>query len=242
MWAGTRSNTFGGCTCVITQPIKSVGTLWRCHHFSDELAFLSADTGLITHLAGKKNVNFLAFLQKVLLLAHSKMRPNTSAATSVLLGIVVVVLSIAKPVCLGFSPPSAFGPRTTHYLASTKTKEPTTKEVTEEDGVNDDDRISELDARVLQSMLRDDKLDLGIEQNMRKLLERGIAPKSAPKVPKDTQQQQDNDEEGEYASQILKVKSDWSTPQTRIPRLTLVCVFFWYIDADRLGFVAVVQG
>ena len=44
VWAGTRSNTFGGCTCVITQPIKSVGTLWRCHHFSDELAFLSADT------------------------------------------------------------------------------------------------------------------------------------------------------------------------------------------------------
>ena len=38
----------------------------------------------------------------------------------------------------------------------------------------EDDLLSEMDARVLQSMLRDNKLDLEQTSNMKKLLERGI--------------------------------------------------------------------
>lgn len=75
-----------------------------------------------------------------------------------------------------------------------------------------DDQISEMDARVLQSMLRDNKLDLEQEYNMKKLLERGIRKDEA------------SDEEGEdsessaktasadgeeaYSSQVIKTLAD----------------------------------
>ena len=73
----------------------------------------------------------------------------------------------------------------------------------EEEGGDDDNRLSDLDARVLQTMLRDDKLDLSTEQNMKKLLERGVAPKEAPSFEKEERKEEEAD--GPYASRVLKV-------------------------------------
>ena len=73
---------------------------------------------------------------------------------------------------------------------------------------DEDDRLSSLDARVLQSMLRDDdKLDLGTEQNMKKLLERGVAPKNAPTFEQPVDPNGGDDDDGEYASKVLKVRT-----------------------------------
>ena len=62
--------------------------------------------------------------------------------------------------------------------------------------------LSDLDARVLKAMLQEDKLDLSQEANMRKLLERGVAPKSAP-IPETKQGQEESD--SVYASTLFKV-------------------------------------
>jgi hypothetical protein len=67
--------------------------------------------------------------------------------------------------------------------------------------------LSELDARVLKSMLQEDKLDLSEEANLKKLLERGVAPKSAP-IPETKQEDNDNND-SPYASTLFKVR-DWS--------------------------------
>ena len=60
-----------------------------------------------------------------------------------------------------------------------------------------------MDARILQSMLRDNKLDLEQNQNMKKLLERGI--KKDEKL-NDLQNNDDevDDDETQYSSQVIK--------------------------------------
>lgn len=75
-----------------------------------------------------------------------------------------------------------------------------------------DDRISETDARVLQSMLRDNKLDLEQTSNMKKLLERGIR--------KDNEDEDEDEEDGDdkatekpkkeetYSSEVIKTLAD----------------------------------
>jgi len=72
---------------------------------------------------------------------------------------------------------------------------------------DDDDLISEMDARVLQSMLRDNKLDLEQSSNMKKLLERGVR-KDKDDDEDDEQEKKkkdknDDDDDG-YSSQVLK--------------------------------------
>lgn len=62
--------------------------------------------------------------------------------------------------------------------------------------------LSELDARILKEMLQDDKLDLQQEANMKKLLERGVAPKSAPSL--ETPDPDDN-EVSPFSSTVFKV-------------------------------------
>ena len=72
---------------------------------------------------------------------------------------------------------------------------------------DDDDQLSDIDARVLQSMLRDDKLDLGTEENMKKLLERGVTAKTTPRFEtSDAETKLPDDSDSPYASQILKVR------------------------------------
>ena len=64
-----------------------------------------------------------------------------------------------------------------------------------------------MDARILQSMLRDNKLDLEQNQNMKKLLERGI--KKDEKL-NDLQNNDDevDDDETPYSSQVIKKLAD----------------------------------
>jgi hypothetical protein len=70
----------------------------------------------------------------------------------------------------------------------------------------EDPLISELDARVLRSMLQDqDKLDLGQEENMRRLLERGVGPKTAQPLPRQDLNAHEEDD-SEYSSQVFKVR------------------------------------
>ncbi|KAG7363774.1 ion transport protein [Nitzschia inconspicua] len=74
---------------------------------------------------------------------------------------------------------------------------------------DDDDLLSDLDARVLRSMLQDsaNKLDLQQEENMKKLLERGIKSKQkveSPTTVKDTEKE----EESAYSSQVIKTLAD----------------------------------
>jgi hypothetical protein len=74
-------------------------------------------------------------------------------------------------------------------------------------GKNPDDEplLTDLDSRVLQKMLQEnDKLDLRQEANLKKLLERAVAPKTADpymNIPTD-----DNDN-GPYSSSLFKVSS-----------------------------------
>lgn len=82
-----------------------------------------------------------------------------------------------------------------HHKVTTP-PEPTTKDASNEE-------LSDLDARVLKSMLQDDKLDLKQEENMRKLLERGVAPKSAPSFEKPAPS--DEQDDSEFSSQLFKV-------------------------------------
>ncbi|KAL3930596.1 MAG: hypothetical protein SGBAC_011696 [Bacillariaceae sp.] len=69
--------------------------------------------------------------------------------------------------------------------------------------ISDDDAVlSEMDARVLQEMLRDsDKLDLQAEKNMKDLLDRGI--KAKERVSDEGAQQQDG-EDSEFKSEVLQ--------------------------------------
>jgi hypothetical protein len=79
---------------------------------------------------------------------------------------------------------------------------------TQQDDVNGQEKpepLSDLDARVLKSMLQDDKLDLKKEENMRKLLERGVAPKSAPTV-ETTTKQEENESDSDFSSTLFKVR------------------------------------
>lgn len=64
------------------------------------------------------------------------------------------------------------------------------------------EELSDLDARVLRSMLQDDKLDLKQEANMKKLLERGVAPKSAPSFEKEPEEK---DDDSAFSSTLFKV-------------------------------------
>jgi hypothetical protein len=69
----------------------------------------------------------------------------------------------------------------------------------------EEEPLSDLDARVLKEMLGNDKLDLTEEENMKKLLERGVAPKSAPSFQK--KEPNDNTDTSPYASTVLKVRT-----------------------------------
>ena len=62
--------------------------------------------------------------------------------------------------------------------------------------------LSELDARVLQSILNEDNLDLTTEENMKKLLERGIK-----KETKQTSPPNYDDTDSEFSSTVLKVSN-----------------------------------
>lgn len=78
---------------------------------------------------------------------------------------------------------------------------------------NDDDDdsavLSELDARVLQSFLQEDKLDLKQEKNMKKLLERGIASKKSPTVPVTPKEEEDSKSDSTtYSSTVIKTLAD----------------------------------
>ena len=70
-----------------------------------------------------------------------------------------------------------------------------------------DDRISEMDARILQSMLRDNKLDLEQEANMKKLLERGIRKDNEDEEETSAEEEQEEEEEN-YSSQVIKTLAD----------------------------------
>mmetsp|Transcript_12276 Transcript_12276/g.25333 ORF Transcript_12276/g.25333 Transcript_12276/m.25333 type:complete len:697 (+) Transcript_12276:56-2146(+) len=69
-----------------------------------------------------------------------------------------------------------------------------------------DDRISEMDARILQTMLRDNKLDLEQTSNMKKLLERGIRKDSEDEDEKPFEKKEE--EEEAYSSQAIKTLAD----------------------------------
>ncbi len=69
----------------------------------------------------------------------------------------------------------------------------------------EDDRISEMDARILQSMLRDNKLDLEQEVNMKKLLERGIRKDNEDEEETSVEEEK---EEVPYSSQVIKTLAD----------------------------------
>mmetsp|Transcript_24002 Transcript_24002/g.26783 ORF Transcript_24002/g.26783 Transcript_24002/m.26783 type:complete len:762 (+) Transcript_24002:241-2526(+) len=70
----------------------------------------------------------------------------------------------------------------------------------------DEDLISEMDARILQSMLRDNKLDLEQTSNMKKLLERGIKKDEKEiKEEEDLKKKQAEEEDTtEYSSEAIK--------------------------------------
>lgn len=76
---------------------------------------------------------------------------------------------------------------------------------------NDEDLISEMDARVLQSMLRDNKLDLEQTSNMKKLLERGVRKDKDFEDLDELRNKQDEEkkpEEETYSSQVIKTLAD----------------------------------
>ena len=75
----------------------------------------------------------------------------------------------------------------------------------EEDEEDEDALLTDLDARVLQSMLADDKLNLDQEDNMKKLLERGIKSTTPSN---DEQNKAKEEESSPYASQVLKTLGD----------------------------------
>lgn len=78
----------------------------------------------------------------------------------------------------------------------------------------DDDLLSDIDARVLRSLLQDaDKLNLQQEENMKKLLERGVSSKAKVEPPKDKAYTNEGDgsvkaTEVPYSSQVLQTLAD----------------------------------
>ena len=72
----------------------------------------------------------------------------------------------------------------------------------------EEDLISETDARVLQSMLRDsNKLDLEQASNMKKLLERGVK-KDEDDEGSEKEKEVEDDEDTTYSSQVIKTLAD----------------------------------
>ncbi|VEU40238.1 unnamed protein product [Pseudo-nitzschia multistriata] len=75
-------------------------------------------------------------------------------------------------------------------------------------GGEDEDLISEMDARILQSMLRDNKLDLEQTSNMKKLLERGVRKdkdfESIKELQERQKQEQKEEEDDTYSSEVIK--------------------------------------
>ncbi|CAB9508526.1 Putative mitochondrial carrier protein PET8 [Seminavis robusta] len=68
----------------------------------------------------------------------------------------------------------------------------------------EEEKLSEMDARVLQSLLQDsEKLNLKTEESMKKLLERGVVSKDVPQAPK-----KETDDDSEFSSEVLKTFSD----------------------------------
>ena len=71
-----------------------------------------------------------------------------------------------------------------------------------------EESLSDMDARVLQSMLQDSqKLDLETEESMKKLLERGVVSKEVPEAPKGSDSTSSNSD-SEFSSAALKTLSD----------------------------------
>mmetsp|Transcript_7239 Transcript_7239/g.10225 ORF Transcript_7239/g.10225 Transcript_7239/m.10225 type:complete len:847 (+) Transcript_7239:45-2585(+) len=85
-----------------------------------------------------------------------------------------------------------------HFLAAKDTVEEKANNGGEEEG------LSDLDARVLQSMLAEDKLDLNTEENLKKLLDRGVAPKRPESAPK----KKDKETDSEFSSTIFQTLTD----------------------------------
>mmetsp|Transcript_16470 Transcript_16470/g.25612 ORF Transcript_16470/g.25612 Transcript_16470/m.25612 type:complete len:866 (+) Transcript_16470:176-2773(+) len=69
----------------------------------------------------------------------------------------------------------------------------------------DEEELSDLDARVLQSMLSEDKLDLNTEENLKKLLDRGVAPKKPTSVGKSPQT---DEKDSPFSSTIFQTLTD----------------------------------
>jgi len=128
--------------------------------------------------------------------------------------------SVAVVLVVGASLSSAFPPtskRPSSLLSSERSSSGTTclvlrseKSTTTEK--EKDDQISEMDARILQSMLRDNKLDLEQTSNMKKLLERGIRKDNEDddvKAASDGNNNNKKEEEEEaYSSQVIKTLAD----------------------------------
>ncbi len=101
-----------------------------------------------------------------------------------------------------------------HVLFSSS-KDTTSAQINDNDDNNinnndDEAYISDIDARVLQSMLQDEKLNLQEEQNMKRLLERGIKSKDpvAQEAKKRAKEETVTNVETEYSSQFLKTLGD----------------------------------
>ncbi len=72
------------------------------------------------------------------------------------------------------------------------------------------EKLSDLDARVLQSLLQDENLDLKSEQNLKKMLERGVKRKETPNntsTNSDTNAQS-SEKDSEFSSTFFKVVND----------------------------------
>ncbi len=69
------------------------------------------------------------------------------------------------------------------------------------------EKLSDLDARVLQSLLEDENLDLKSEQNLKKMLERGVKKKETPNTNSNSNAQSP-DKESEFSSTFFKVVND----------------------------------
>jgi hypothetical protein len=96
-------------------------------------------------------------------------------------------------------------------LRSSGSVETTTSLYATTDKEKEDDLISEMDARILQSMLRDNKLDLEQTSNMKKLLERGIRKEEEDGDDEKSfaeRKKEENAEDDTYSSQVIKTLAD----------------------------------
>lgn len=108
--------------------------------------------------------------------------------------------------CVTFSANGFVSPTTTcrHAYLSTSTTRLYSSTETKEKAVElKEEPLSDLDARVLKEMLQKDKLNVSDEENLKKLLERGVAPKSAPSFEKEEPDNSDSP----YVSTVFKVCS-----------------------------------